>query len=199
MKNYKITKLLLAFCLVLTFVNCASDDLIEESTRIKTTDFTTEELVKMHGGLEKSWKLTEVILPEEYRDHPNLMNNACVADDTYTFSASTSATNESIEIVEIELGEIRCFETFSEAERFEGKLLYVPYRLNGVDVIETTLILKNCSIQDIIDDEGTSGTSTICSEDAYRLVELSENRMVFSNATYVGEYTFGFVFESIIN
>ena len=37
----------------------------------------------------------------------------------------SSRTNESIEIVEIELGETRCFETFSEAERFEGKLLYV--------------------------------------------------------------------------
>jgi len=146
MKNYKITKLFFALCLLLVFESCESnDDLLEESSRTRVTDFTKAELIKLHGGSDKSWKLTEVILPEEYRDHPNLMNNACVADDTYTFSVSTSATYESIEEVNIELGDTRCFETFSEAERFDGKLLYVPYKLNGLDVIETTLILNICS------------------------------------------------------
>jgi len=198
MKNYKITKLFFALCLLLGSVSCESnDDLLEESSRTRVTDFTKAELIKLHGGSDKSWKLTEVILPEEYRDHPNLMNNACVADDTYTFSVSTSATYESIEEVEIELGDTRCFETFSEAERFEGKLLYVPYKLNGVNVIETTLILKNCSIEDNVDENGTEGTFTTCNEDAFRLVELTDDRMVFSNSTYVGEYTFGYVFEKI--
>ena len=134
---------------------------------------------------------------EKDKDWPNLINNACVADDIYTFSASTSPTNESVEKVNIELGDIRCFETISEAERFEGKLLYVPYLLNDVEVIEATLILNKCSIEDTIDDLGTKGTYTICDQDVYRLVELSEDRMVFAIATYVGEYTFGFVFESI--
>ena len=198
MKNYKITKPFIALCLLLAFASCESnDDLLEGSFRTRITDFTKAELIKLHGGSEKSWKLTEVILPEEYRDHPNLMNSACVADDTYTFSVSTSATYESIEEVEIELGDTRCFETFSEAERFEGKLLYVPYKLNGVNVIETTLILKNCSIEDNVDENGTEGTFTTCNEDAFRLVELTDDRMVFSNSTYVGEYTFGYVFEKI--
>ena len=198
MKNYKITKLFIALCLLSAFASCESnDDLLKDSFRTRVTDFTKSELIKLHGGSEKSWKLTEVILPEEYRDHPNLMNNACVADDTYTVSVSTSATYESIENVEIELGDNRCFETFSEAERFEGKLLYVPYKLNGVDVIETTLILKNCSIEDTVDENGTEGTFTKCNEDAFRLVELTDDRMVFSNAIYVGEYTFGYVFEKI--
>ena len=198
MKNFKIIKLFFALCLLLAFASCESnDDLLEGSFRTRITDFTKAELIKLHGGSEKSWKLTEVILPEEYRDHPNLMNSACVADDTYTFSVSTSATYESIEEVEIELGDTRCFETFSEAERFEGKLLYVPYKLNGVNVIETTLILKNCSIEDNVDENGTEGTFTTCNEDAFRLVELTDDRMVFSNAAYIGEYTFGYVFEKI--
>jgi hypothetical protein len=29
------------------------------------------------------------------------------------------------------------------------------------------------------------------------LVELTDDRMVFSNATFVGEYTYGYVFEKI--
>lgn len=196
MKNYLITKLLLSFCLVLTFINCSPDD---ESSKLMVTDFTAAELVKMHGGSKKSWKLTEVIRPEKYKDWPNLINNACVADDIYTFSASTSPTNESIGIVEIELGETRCFETISEAERFEGKLFFDPYKLNGVAVMETRLILNKCRIKDTINEEGTNGTFTICDEDSFRLVELSENRMVFGIGTYVGEYSFGFVFESIID
>ena len=107
----------------------------------------------------------------------------------------TSTTDESVEDIKIELGETRCFDTFSEAERFEGKLLYVPYKLNGIDVVETTLILKSCSIENIVDENGTEGTFTKCNEDAFRLVELSDDRMVFSNAAYIGEYTFGYVFE----
>jgi len=189
----------LSFCLAFLFINCSSDDSPEESSKIRVTDFTAAELVKMHGGFEKSWKLTEVIRPEKYKDRANLIQSACVADDIYTFSASTSPTNESIETVEIELGETRCFETISEAERFEGKLLYVPYKFNGAEVIETTLILNKCSIKDIIDEDGTKGTYTICDEDVYRLVELSETRMVFSTAAYVGEHSYGYVFESIIN
>lgn len=198
MKNHKIKKLFFALFVLLAFVNCESnDDFLNESIDTRVSDFTKAELIKLHGGSVKSWKLTEVILPEEYRDHPNLMNNACVADDTYTFSASTSATNESVENVNIALGDKRCFESFSEAERFEGKLLYVPYKLNGLDVIETTLILKNCSIEAIVDENGTTGTYTRCSENAYRLVELTDDRMVFSNATHIGKYTYGYVFEKI--
>ena len=198
MKIYKITKQFFALFLFLAFTSCESnDDFLNESINTTVSDFTKAELLKLHGGSVKSWKLTEVIVPEEYRDHPNLINNACVADDTYTFSISTSETYESLENVDITLGDIRCFESFSEAERFDAKLLYVPYRLNELDVIETTLILKNCSIENIVDENGIPGTYTTCSEDAYRLVELTDDRIVFSNATYVGEYTFGYIFEKL--
>ena len=197
MKNYNITKLFLSFCLLIIVASCSSnDDELEVLAKIRVTDFTEADLVKLNGVTEKSWKLTELILPEEFRDHPNLMNNACVADDIYTFSTPTSY--KSLRRVKIELGDTRCFASFSEAERFEAKLLYVPYRADGVDVIETTLILKNCSIEDIVNSKGVKGTFTRCSENAYRLVELTEDRAVFSNATYIGEYTFGYVFERII-
>lgn len=194
MKNYKITKLIIALCLLSVIASCDTDN-DDQFTKIAVTDFTKEELIKLHGGSEKSWKLTEVILPEKYKDYPNLLNNACVADDTFTVSVSTSTTDESVEDIKIELGETRCFDTISEAERFEGKLLYVPYKLNGIDVVETTLILKSCSIENIVDENGTEGTFTKCNEDAFRLVELTDDRMVFSNAAYIGEYTFGYVFE----
>jgi len=124
------------------------------------------------------------------------MNNACVADDIYTFSTPTSY--ESLRAVKIELGDIRCFSSFSEAEKFEAQLLYVPYRADGVDVIETRLILKNCSIENTVNSDGVKGTFTRCSKDGYRLVELTEDRAVFSNATYIGDYKFGYVFERVI-
>jgi hypothetical protein len=121
------------------------------------------------------------------------MNNACVADDTYTFSHPTWKLYESIEEVKIELGDARCFETYSEAESFEGKLLYKPYNLNGVDVFRVELFLNECSIANNV----PVGTTTRCDESRYRLVELTADRMVFSNATFIGEQTFGYVFEKI--
>ena len=187
-----ITKLFFALCLLFTFTSCdSSNDSLESSLKVRTIDFTEADLMKLHNGAEKSWRLTKVIIPEEQKDYPSVINNACVADDIYTFSALT--TNENIENVKINLGDSRCFETISEAESFEAKLLYVPYNFNGDDVIETTLILKYSRINNIEDNE-TSTTSNI---DAFRLVELTDDRMVFSNATYVGEYTYGYVFERI--
>jgi hypothetical protein len=41
------------------------------------------------------------------------------------------------------------------------------------------------------------GTATICFEYSYPKVAVTENRMVFSNATFIGEQTFGFVFKKI--
>jgi len=196
MKNYNITKLLFSFCLLLSFASCSSEDEVSEPIKISVTDFTKADLVKLNGITEKKWKLTEVILPEEYKDQPTLMNDACVADDIYTFS--TPSSYESLRMVDIELGDTRCFSSFSEAERFEAKLLYVPYNANGVDVIETTLILNSCSIEDTVNSDGVKGTFTRCSESGYRLVELTEDRAVFSNASYIGEYKFGYVFERVV-
>lgn len=179
----KILRSLAIMCLGVFFVQCSyDDDTIQNKVKIK--DFTEKELIKLHGETEKAWRLTEIIVPPEYIDNPSVLNNSCVTDDVYTFSA----TNNNIEI---DLGEMRCFETISEAESFEAKLVYVPYKYNGIYVKETRLILKSCSIKD-------NGNYISCLEDDYRLSELTEDRMVFSTgATYVGEYTWAYVFEKI--
>jgi len=121
MKTYKITNLFFSLCFVLAFASCVSDD---DLLAIRATDFTKAELMKLHGGSDKSWKLTEIIIPKEFRDDPAFMNTTCVADDIYTFSVPTSELYESTIEVNIELGDVRCFETYSDAESFEGKLLY---------------------------------------------------------------------------
>ena len=64
MKNHKIKKLFFALFVLLAFVNCESnDDFLNESIDTRVSDFTKAELIKLHGGSVKSWKLTEVILP----------------------------------------------------------------------------------------------------------------------------------------
>jgi hypothetical protein len=60
-------------------------------------------------------------------------------------------------------------------------------------VFKVALFLDRCRITDKV----PVGTTTRCSGDNYPLVELTDDRMVFSNATIVGEQTFGFVFEKI--
>ncbi|MGK0325215.1 MAG: hypothetical protein ACJA2M_001906 [Polaribacter sp.] len=192
MKNYKIKKLFFALCFLLAFASCESnDDVLTEVVKVK--DFSTVELIKLHGGSNKSWKLTEIIIPGKFRDNPGLINKTCAADDIYTFSVPTSEIYESIGEVIIKLGDTRCFETISDAESFEGILSYFPYTLNGVDVFRVALFLDRCRITDTI----PAGTTTICFGDIYPLVELTDDRMVFSNATIVGEQTYGFVFEKI--
>lgn len=187
MKFQKLKKPFYVLSIALTFANCQTNEDMLESSKLRITDFKATELVKMHDGSEKSWILTQVILPEEYKDSPNLPNNNCVFDDTYTFKAS--ATNKSVENVTIELGANRCFETISDSENFEAKLLYVPYTYKGEPVIETTLILKYTWFNN-------SDNSSVADTNFYRLSELTEDRMVFSTgAEYVGEYTFAYVFE----
>ena len=140
MKNYKITKLFFTLCFLLAFADCETS---HESLGIRVTDFTKDEWIKIHGESYKSWKLTEIIIPEKFRDDPGLINQTCIADDIYIFSIPTLPGYKGVEEVKIELGDTRCFETFSEAERFEAKLFYYPYTLNGVDVFKINFFLDN--------------------------------------------------------
>ena len=188
MKNYKIIKLLCTLCFLLEFASCESND---DLLGVRVIDFTAVKLIKLHGGSEKSWKLTAVIMPEKFRDAPSSINKACVADDIHTFSVATSAIYESTEEFKIDLRDRRCFETFTEAEHFEGKLEYYLYTLKWVEVMKTTLFLKKWSIANNV----PMGTTTGCFGAIYPLVELTEDRMVFSNATFIGDQTFGYVFE----
>ncbi len=196
MKYFRFTSNLLGVFLALALAGCSSSDNIrEEFDKVEVADFTAADLVKLHGATQKKWRLTEVILPEEYRDSPSFPNTACLADDVYTFIAPTSY-NERLD-VHIELGDQRCFETMSDAEHFESRLRYKPsYQLDDEDLVNTTLYFKYCRINYIIQD-GNTGTFSRCSGDYNRLVELTEDRAVFSNATYIGDYRWGYVFEAI--
>jgi hypothetical protein len=92
MENHKITKLFFSLCFVLALASWESDD---DLLAIKTTDSTKAELMKLHGGSDKFSKLTEIIIPEKFRDDPALINTTCVVDDIYTFSIPTSELYES--------------------------------------------------------------------------------------------------------
>jgi hypothetical protein len=186
MKIQTLKKVLVVLSIGIVFSSCKNNDEPVLSKEL-ITDFKASELTKMHGGSEKQWVLTQVIIPEPQKDYPTVPTNECVSDDTYTFKAS--ATNESLVPLKVELGDNRCFKTVSDEEKFEASLLYVPYMLNGEEVIETTLILKYSRITN-------SDNKTVTNIDSYRLSELTEDRMVFSiGSEYVGEYTFAYVFE----
>ncbi len=182
MKNYnQIFKILLGFCLSLILVNCDSDD---DSDAIKKTTIPLFEEAKMaiiHGNSEKSWRLTEVISIFDHATDTHI-NSLCGADDVYTFSASSDE-------VAINLGEQRCFESISESERFEARLLFWPTDWSDAEYT-ITLHFEECRIKD-------NATYTICSGAYYKLAELSEERMVFHTAggEFVGEYNEALVFE----
>ena len=195
MKYFRFTSSLLCIVLAFALAGCSSSDNIREDfDKVEVADFTAEDLVKLHGATQKKWRLTEVILPEEYRDSPSLPNTACLADDVYTFIAPTSY-NERLD-VHIELGDQRCFETISDAEHFESSVRYESYQLDGEDLVTTTFYYLQCTIENTIEN-GVSGTFRRCLGVYDRLVELTEDRAVFSNATYIGDYTWGYVFEAI--
>ncbi len=196
MKYFRFTTSLLCLALSLAIAGCSSSDNIRDGfDKVEVADFTAADLVKLHGATQKKWRLTEVILPEEYRDSPAFPNTACLADDVYTFIAP-SATDNHMMTVQIELGDQRCFETISDEELYMSSLRYKSYPLDGEDLVRTTLYYLHCRIENTIQN-GVSGTFRRCSGDYNRLVELTEDRAVFSNATYIGEYRFGYVFEAI--
>ena len=195
MKYISFKSYISTIVIALIFIACSSSDNIrEELDLVEVTDFTTDDLVKLHGNDQKNWRLTEVIVPDEYEDLRFMPNTACLADDVYTFVAPTSA-NDRVD-VQIQLGNQRCFETMSDAERYESRLRYESYQLDGVDLVTTTFYYKYCRINNIMEN-GVSGTFSHCSGDYNRLVELTEDRAVFSNASHVGVYKWGYVFEAI--
>jgi hypothetical protein len=60
-------------------------------------------------------------------------------------------------------------------------------------VFKTTFFLDECRITQNV----PVGTTIFCFEDTYPLVELTDDRVVFSNATFIGKQTSGFVFKKI--
>lgn len=181
MKNiYNFLKISGFICLVILFSKCSNDEL-DNTIPI----FPESQLSLIHGGSEKSWRITKVI--NKY-DHPSddlHITADCINDDIYTFSAENNELT-------VSYGDKLCFEDIDEGifradqEYFGGKLLMLG--------TPETIYLNFA--RGYINDEGTAMASTFA---YYALAELSEDRMVFqkSRTGIIGDYYEAYVFEAV--
>lgn len=151
--------------------------------------YTTEDLMKMHNGSEKSWRFTQIIEKEEYEDDLGFPKTNCVQDDIYTFNASE--TYNGLEPVQITLGETLCFDSFSDAESYEAKINYIPEIVNGEEVLKINFVFTFTTFEASQNIATTFGTS-------YDLTELTEDHMVFSTGSeFIENYPWAYVFEKV--
>lgn len=185
----KSTKFLLMALVLLNVMSCNTDDDGSEADKTPVTEYyNMQELLKLHNGSEKSWRFTQIILPERFEDYKTEMKSACVSDDIYTFK--TFAPGEVTQDVDITLGETLCFDEISDSESYEATLTYDPVIYNGEGSFEVRL-----RITDSRYDEAENFTRT--SSVSYQLKELTEDRAVFAIGDYVEDYTYAWVFEKI--
>lgn len=179
----------LCFCLsiALTFSNCdSSDDAYMGKTRIPL--FNEADLEIIHGGSQKSWKITEYINIHHNSNYSLEVETSCLDDDLYTFYNDT-------DIVQIDLGEDKCFGSNSDGiftadiELFSSKLRF--FEIPDTDGDKTIYFQSNRGYTN------TSQTAMGSSSRWYKLAELTENRMVFHRAggDFIGEYVEALVFE----
>jgi hypothetical protein len=151
--------------------------------------YKTEDLMKIHNGSEKSWRFTQIIEKEEYKDDLGFPKTNCVSDDIYTFISSE--TYSGLEPVQITLGETLCFESFSDAESYEAKINYIPEIVNGEEVLKINFVFTFTTYETAQNISTTFGTS-------YTLTELTEDRMVFSTGSeFIENYPWAYVFEKV--
>jgi len=187
MKNYNVILKTLFLVIILTsLTNCSTkEDEIVEKQRIP--QFSEADLSIIHGDLEKSWKITEVI--NDFYD-PNYdleIDLPCLADDVYTFF---NTQNE----FTVDLGFDKCFGTNddgifkADVEIFDGELMIMNASEGHTIYLRYSRGYMN-----------ETGTAQGVSIRFYTLAELSENRMVFyrEGAEFVGEYRQALVFEAI--
>ena len=177
---YKLFKSLICICLGILFSQCSNDDL-DHTIPI----FPESQMSLIHGGSEKSWRLTEII--NGYADPSDdlYITVECVRDDIYTFSSE----NEEISVT---YGDNFCFEDIEEGifradhEYFGGKLM----------MLGTPKTIYVSFGRGYTNDEGTAMASTFA---YYALAELSENRMVFykSHTGVIGDYYEAYTFEAV--
>ena len=180
-------KLCMCLSVAFTFSSCdSSDDDYMGKTRIPL--FNESSLATIHGGSQKSWKITEYINIFHNPQYSLEVETPCLSDDIYTFSKDS-------EVVEIVLGESKCFGKNSDGiftadtELFSSKISY--FEISDSDGDKTIFFQSN---RGYINTEQTAmGSSTRW----YKLAELTEDRMVFyrENGNFVGEYREALVFE----
>ena len=184
-----LSKLLVFSILPISFFSCeTNDDNTSTSTKTLVTNYySIEDLVKMHNGTEKSWRFKEVLFNQGHGNIDHFPKSSCVSDDIYTFKASS--TYRGLEPVQIDLGETNCFDNFSDTERYEAKINYVPEIVNGSGMLKINFILKYSTYK-------ASENTTRSYSTSYGLSELTEDRMVFSSSfDFMENYPSAFIFE----
>ena len=189
LSTIKSTKFLLMALVMLNVMSCNTDDDGSKADKTPVTEFyNMQELLKLHNGSEKSWRFTEIIMPERFKDYETVMKSACVSDDIYTFKPF--ASGEVTQDVEITLGETLCFDEISDSESYEATLTYDPVIYNGEGSFEVRL-----RITDSRYDEAENFTRT--SSVSYQLKELTEDRAVFAIGDYIEDYSWAWVFKKL--
>jgi hypothetical protein len=188
MNTLKQTINLSIFLLItIIFTSCdTSDDDYMGKTRIPL--FSESALNTIHGGDQKSWKITEYINIFHNPNYSLEVETPCLSDDVYTFSKD----KEGVEIV---LGESKCFGQNSDGiftadiELFSSKISY--FEIAGSDGDKTIFFQSNRGY--VNSDNTAMGSSSRW----YKLAELTEDRMVFhrEGGDFIGEYREALVFE----
>jgi hypothetical protein len=150
--------------------------------------FPESSLEKIHGGSQKTWKITNYINVNHNPNYSLEIETSCLVDDIYAFKSDDIN-------VEINLGDSKCFGQNSDGifmadiELFSAKF----YHSEGPDGNKTIFLETS---RGYINNEDTAMGSSLR---WYRLAELTEDRMVFHRAggDFVGEYREALVFERV--
>jgi hypothetical protein len=186
-KHKKIIRLCICLAVAFTFSSCdTSDDDYMGKTRIPLFDQSNLEII--HGGSQKSWKITEYINIYHNPKYSLEVETPCLTDDVYTFSKDK-------EEVEIVLGDSKCFGQNSDGiftadiELFSSKISY--FEIADSDGDKTIFFQSNRGYVN------TDNTAMGSSSRWYKLAELTEDRMVFhrEGGNFIGDYREALVFE----
>jgi len=184
-KNKKGTRLL-SLLVLLIFISCNSDDEFQGRTRIPL--FPESSLEIIHGGEQKTWKITNYINKYHNPNYSLEVETSCLNYYTYTFKKDD-------EIVKIDLGENKCFGRNNDGIFLADKEIFSAsvYYNEGSDGNKTIFLEFARGY------ENNNSTAGGVSLRWYKLAELSEDRMVFHRAggQFVGEYKEALIFEKI--
>ena len=157
------------FCVLIALVlfGCKDDDSVQS-----TLDFTQEQVLLMHGGSEKTWRVKQLF--SEYSRSRLSQLMPCHVDDTYTFKANTGD-------VLVTMGDESCF--WDNPDQELSDVLYTYYEESG------ELFLDHARGE--VKDAESSQIFYIL-----KLREISETEMLFANGA-PGNYGRAILFEAM--
>lgn len=121
--------------------------------------FTEAQLLQVHNGDQKEWRLTEFY--ESYSDQIKSEQEPCVTDDVYTFFANDR-------VAQVVYGEQSCYWDMPTTQF--GGATYTYYPGSGNMFLDFSIAEQNEAI--------TSAVIWVM-----KLIELTPNRMVFANGS----------------